>query len=537
MTNGALAVKSLAFWLARLLLCGCVALTAQPSHDASTRGHWGDQGDNTFVNPVLPGDFSDLDAIRVGKDFFAISSTMQYSPGMGVLQSSDLVNWRIVGHVVDDLGAMDSEFGWRKMNGAGRGIWAGSIRFHAGLFRVYFGTPDGGIYVSTAREGKGPWSSPKLVIAERGWDDPCPFWDDDGTGYLVATRFAPDRDGQKYRIHLFAMDGDGSGVRPGSDRVLYQSKGSEANKMYKVAGMYLHYFSEVRPEGRVAMMERSRSLAGPWEVRQLNHVHPAIDKEPNQGGLIQLEDGRWWFLTHQGTGDWEGRAGVLLPVTWLDGWPIPGKPGADGMGEMVWGETKPIRSSSLNGIFASDDFGGSSLQPVWEWRYQPRADYWLLTGHALRLNAFGALPGRGFDGVRNVLTQRSARAVRAQVTVKVDLNGFRDGQEAGLAHFAKTDARIAVVQKEGLRSLVRFDGEGRLLGANVSGKTVWLRSAWDVAGLAKFSYSLDGERYVELGSPYQLTWGSYRGDRVGLYTVGEAGGYADFSEFRYEVQR
>src|ERR1035438_1349820 len=63
-----------------------------------------------------------------------------------------------------------------------------------------------------------------------------------------------------------------------SDRILHQSRGSEANKLYKVGGVYLHYFSEVRPEGRVAMMERSRSLSGPWEIRQLNHVHGEVDR-------------------------------------------------------------------------------------------------------------------------------------------------------------------------------------------------------------------------------------------------------------------
>jgi beta-xylosidase len=89
------------------------------------------------------------------------------------------------------------------------------------------------------------------------------------------------------------------------------------------------------------MMERSTSLQGPWEVQQLNHVHGAVDKEPNQGGLIQLKDGHWWFLSHQGRGDWEGRAGVLLPVTWRDGSPLLGRSGQDGIGEMVWGGDKP----------------------------------------------------------------------------------------------------------------------------------------------------------------------------------------------------
>ena len=505
----------------------------------SSTGKWGDQGNATFVNPILPGDFSDLDAIRVGDDFYAISSTMQYSPGMAVLHSSDLVNWQIVGHVVNDLNALDPELGWSRMNRDGRGIWAGSIRYHDGCFWVYFGTPDGGIYVSRASHPEGPWSSPQIVIAARGWDDPCPFWDDDGKGYLVTTRTDADEDGQKYRIHLFSMKAGNDGIVEGTDRVIHQSRGSEANKLYKIGGVYFHYFSEVKPEGRVAMAERSNDLRGPWEVRQLNHVHGLVDKEPNQGGLIQLKDGSWWFLTHQGRGDWEGRAGALLPITWLDGWPIIGRPGPDGIGEMVWGSSKPIRKKSTSGLFASDSLRERSLPPEWEWRYQPKPDAWSLTGRGLRLQALIPISSKpGFAGVRDVVTQRAARSSKAEVTVKVNLSGLTDGQEAGLAHFAKTSCRLAIVQNEGVRTLKRIDQPGSPVVPVLTAKSLWLRSAWGVEGVARFSYSFDGLVFTEIGDSCQLTWGSYRGDRIGLYTLNSNSerGYADFSDFRYVIE-
>ena len=99
-----------AYWgIVSLVLVACAhgqdnsSLVSTPEQMDSALGRWGDQGNGSFVNPVLPGDFSDLDAIRVGEGFYAISSTMQYSPGMLVLHSRDLVNWQIVGHVVPDL--------------------------------------------------------------------------------------------------------------------------------------------------------------------------------------------------------------------------------------------------------------------------------------------------------------------------------------------------------------------------------------------------------------------------------------------------
>ena len=267
--------------------------------------------DGTYLNPVMPGDFSDLDAIRVDSDYYAITSTMQFSPGMAVLHSKDLVNWRIVGHAVADLTKISPELNWDRMNRPGRGIWAGSIRFHAGKFWICFGTPDEGLFMTTATNPAGPWASLTVVKAARGWDDPCPFWDDDGQGYIVASNFA-----DSYKIHLFKID-DLSW-----DRVIHQSRGSEANKLYKFNGLYYHLFSHVTPEGRVVMMERAGRLEGPWELKQIGHVNAAVDREPNQGGLIQIPSGEWWFVTHQGRGEWEGRPGNLLPVTWTDGWPL-----------------------------------------------------------------------------------------------------------------------------------------------------------------------------------------------------------------------
>jgi len=106
------------------------------------------------------------------------------------------------------------------------------------------------------------------VLREAGWDDCCPFWDNDGQGYLVGSNF---RDG--YKIHLWKLTPDGRELIKESDRVIHQSKGSEANKLYQFNGIYYHLFSEVKGEGRVVMMERSTNIYGPYtEIRQLNHA-------------------------------------------------------------------------------------------------------------------------------------------------------------------------------------------------------------------------------------------------------------------------
>ena len=509
----------------------------QPAH-----GQWGDQGDGTYANPVMPGDFSDLDAIRAGAGYYAISSTFQYSPGVAVLYSTDLVNWRIVGHVVDDLTRIGPELNWDKMSRPGRGIWAGSIRYHAGRFWLYFGTPDEGFFMSSAAEPAGPWKPVTALGPGPGWDDPCPFWDDDGQGYLIATHFATEpSNGRNYNIHLFKLSAAGDRILPDSDRIVHQSRGSEANKLYKIGGTYYHFFSEVKPEGRVAMMGRARSLDGPWETRQLNHVDRKVDKEPNQGGLVQLPSGEWYFVTHQGTGDWEGRAGVLLPVTWVDGWPVIGAPGPDGIGGMVWSGRKPIQGGAVTSLAASDDFNSPRLKPEWEWRYQPRAGKWSLAERPgfLRLHAFRPLAAGGFPAAGNVLTQRSMRTRRSQVTAKLDLSGMADGQQAGIAHFAKTYCWFGVAQSGGVRTLTLNRDGAVAAGPRVARTALWLRTTWDFEGRSQFFYSLDGVGFEPFGEAYQLTWGSYRGDRIGIFTFNELGesGHLDVDDFQYTLER
>ena len=245
---------------------------------------WGDNGNGTYGNPVLPGDYSDLDCIRVGDDYYAISSTFQYSPGMIILHSKDLVNWKVLSHVVTDLNQISPEMNWNKMNRYGRGIWAGAIRYHNKKFWVYFGTPDEGYFMSTASKAEGPWEALHTLLPEKGWDDCCPFWDDDGQGYFVGTNFS---DG--YKIHLWKMTADGKELIKESDKIIYQSKGSEANKLYKINGIYYHFFSEVKKDGRAVMMERAKNIWGPYEgPKQLSYSQKRFN-EPNQGAACSNE--------------------------------------------------------------------------------------------------------------------------------------------------------------------------------------------------------------------------------------------------------
>jgi beta-xylosidase len=494
---------------------------------------WGDQKDGTYRNPVLPGDYSDLDCIRVGSDYYAISSTFQYSPGVVILRSKDLVNWTIIGHAIDDVTQIGPDLNWDRMNRYGRGVWAGAIRYHAGKFWVYFGTPEEGYFMTTAKNPAGPWEPLHRMTKEGGWDDCCPFWDDDGQGYFVATHFK-----DNYKTWLYKLTPDGRDIVPDSGVVLNEGAGREANKLYKFGDTYYHLFSEVGPGGRRVMMQRAKSITGPYtEKRQLNQPESEFH-EPNQGGIVQAENGKWYFFTHHGHGDWEGRPASLLPVTWVDGWPILGKVGSDGVGTMVWGGEKPVKNTAPMVPQSSDAFNGPKLGLQWEWNYQPRKDKWSLTERPgfLRLHAWRPLRPDQLKTAGNTLTQRSMRAANSVATLALDASGIADGQVAGICHYAGGTSTFGI-RREGNVVTLESSRDGQFTtGPRIMSPRIWLRSSWGLDGLSHYSYSTDGKKFTTFGEPYQLSWGDYRGDRIGIFTFNNKSdtGYVDVDSFIYD---
>ncbi|HEX8234826.1 MAG TPA: glycoside hydrolase 43 family protein [Abditibacteriaceae bacterium] len=493
---------------------------------------WGDQGDGTYHNPVLPGDYSDLDCIRIGSDYYVISSTMQFSPGMVILHSKDLVNWSILGHVVSDLTQIGPELNWDRMNRSGKGVWAGAMRYHDNKFRVYFGTADEGYFMTSAANPAGPWAPLTSFMKESGWDDCCPFWDDDGQGYFIGTRFK-----DNYKTYIFKMTPDGRAPIKESAVLVNEGAHREANKLFKKDGLYYHFFSEVKG-ARVVMMQRSSKVLGPYtEKKQLTDQNREA-KEPNQGGIVDTENGDWYFFTHHGTGDWEGRAASLLPVTWVDGWPLIGETGPHGLGRMAWSGKKPVQNMPIVTPQTSDEFNTSTLPVQWEWNYQPRPDKWSLAQRPgwLRLHAFKPLQADHLLKAGNTLTQRSMRTNSNEVVIKLDLSGMAHGQKAGLCHFAAMHHSVLGVAQEGTTRTLEYKKDGEITRGDVlSGNSLWLRSIWGLDGKSQYSYSLDGTTFTDFGEPYQLMWGAYRGDRIGIYTYNNKSesGYVDVDFFHY----
>lgn len=516
-----------------LLICLSVA---SANVSAQQPRKWGDQHNGTYNNPILPGDFQNTDVIRVGDTYYYIGATKELSPGMMIMSSKDLVNWQYVAHAVADITQLNSNYNYDKMQGTSRGIWAGAIRYHNKKLFVYFTDPDNGLFMTTAKKAEGPWEPLTTVLKAPGWDDPCPLWDDDGHAYLVMTHFA-----DNYKIHLFKMSEDGKTLNMKADSVIHQTRGSEANKLYKINNWYYHFYSEVTSTGRMPFMTRSKNIYGPYETRR-QLINPA-EAEPNQGGMLQTKKGDWYFVTHHGKAYWTGREVSLLPITWIDGWPVWGTPDKNGIGTVLWSATKPIAVTKMQSFQTSDEFNSTTLSPQWEWYFQPRNDKWSLKERKgfLRLYACKPLQQGAINKTANVLTQRPLRVTENIATVEIDISYMADGQVAGLALFGKTSGIAGVKQVETTRFFY-FSENGKMISKDelpIEGKVIWLRATWNVAGLAHFFYSINGKDFSPIGTPYQITnFGNFLGAKLGIFTANDKqeNGFVDVNWFHYDAK-
>jgi beta-xylosidase len=227
-----------------------------------------DQGNGTYKNPVINADYSDPDAVRVGDDFYLVSSSFEAIPGLPVLHSKDLVNWSILGHAL----LKQPPFDHFETPRHGDGVWAPAIRYYYNEFYIYYPDPDFGIYLVTAKNPAGPWSKPVMVMEGKGIIDPCPLLDSDGSMYLVHG-FAGSRAGIKSVIAVNRLNKEGTRVID-DGMIVYDGHETdptiEGPKFYKRNGYYYIF----APAGGVPtgwqLALRSKNIYGPYERRGSN---------------------------------------------------------------------------------------------------------------------------------------------------------------------------------------------------------------------------------------------------------------------------
>jgi beta-xylosidase len=420
-------------------------------------------------------------------------------------------------------------------NRYGRGVWAPAIRKHGGLFYVYYPTPDEGIFVSTAKSVAGPWSKPVAVIAQAGLEDPCPFWDDDGTAYLVHSK----KGAGPLILHRMAADGlsvldDGKEIV----RDAQELPTLEGPKLYKRGGYYYIFapFGGVSTGAQVVL--RSRSIYGPYEHRVVLHQGSTQVNGPHQGGYIESQDGEGWFVHFQSRGA-HGRIVHLEPVRWEDDWPVMGDAAASAtVGQPVseWAVPAHPGKDSTQTPQTSDEFSGAKLGPQWEWNHNPVDAGWSLTERRGFLRLKPEVAADIFSA-RNTLTEMMQDEA-FEFTTRVDVVGMKDGDHAGLAMFEQAASGVEVVQVGGERSIEFFHAAEKVDGAaRLAGGVLLLRVHVD-GDRANYSYSLDeGKSFQQAGPVVGLKFSWWKGSRPALFAYAteqqDEAGHVDFDWAHY----
>jgi beta-xylosidase/polygalacturonase len=473
---------------------------------------WGDQGDGTYHNPVLNADFSDPDVIRVGRKFYMVASDFHFI-GMQVLESDDMVNWRYISQIYSRF----DEPGWDENRHYAGGSWAPAIRYHDGLYYVYFCTPEEGLYMATAKDPHGPWSPLHIVKRVEKWEDPCPFWDDDGQAYLGRSRHGAGP------IIVHKMSADGKQLLDDGVTV-YTGPVAEGTKFLKRNG----YYYLIIPEGGVGQgwqtVLRSRSIYGPYERRVVLEQGSTNINGPHQGALVDTPDGEWWFYHFQET-PVLGRVVHLQPARWQDDWPLMGVDyDGNGIGEPVDAWRTPLPSQPAE-LPTDDDFSDKVLGLQWQWNHNPQDSHWSLSERKGWLTLH-ALPADSLKACRNMLTQKVV-GYMSESTTQLTV----DGQcYAGLFCIGKQFRAIGLCP-QGIYT--EFGGQKQIV---KSGKFIklYLRVTNDcVQNRHQFWYSTDDIEFAPVGESFPMRAGYWKGIRIGLFCYG-ADGKAQFDFFRSE---
>jgi beta-xylosidase len=497
-----------------------------------------DLGDGTFRNPILFADYSDPDVVRVGDDFWLTASSFNCTPGLPILHSKDLVNWKIVNYALKHVSGEQYD---KPLHGCG--VWAPAIRYHDSKFWIFFPTPDEGIYVITARDPAGQWSQPHLLIPGKGFIDPCPLWDDDGKAYIVYAFAGSRTGGYKDRLHVREMSPDGMKVLSEGKVVFHKPdphRTLEGPKFLKKDGWY--YI--LAPAGGVAqgwqVVLRSRDIYGPYEDKIVLAQGSTPINGPHQGALLDLQGGEWWFIHFQERQPY-GRITHLQPVTWKDGWPLMGiNQNDEGVGEPVLTFRKPNVGAVYKSEIpqTSDDFDHPKLGLQWQWHANYRDHWSSLTARPgwMRLNT-QFVEGGDFSKAPSLLMQKPpAPSFTINTLMEASL---KDGEEAGLIVMGKEHAALLLRQTKDSRHIVyRVNNKDVFIGAWPGG-TVHLQMSMQSGGICTFSYSDDGKTLRKVGPSFQAVEGRWIGAKVGVFsmssTQSNSPGYADFDYFRFSA--
>lgn len=485
---------------------------------------WGDQGNGTYVNPILNADYSDPDVIRVGDKYYMVASDFHFL-GMQVLESDDMVNWRLLSQVYSRFDYP----GWDSNQRYAGGSWAPSIRFHDGKFWIFFCTPHEGLFMTNATDPAGPWIPLVNVCNVPKWEDPCPFWDEDGQAYLGRSIHGAGP------IIIHKMSADGTKLLD-EGRTVYTGPVAEGTKIHKWNGYYYLSIPEGGVQGGWQTILRSKNIYGPYEKKVVLEQGSTSINGPHQGAIVDTPQGEWFFYHFQQY-DPLGRVVHLQPMHWKDGWPVIGVDmDMNGIGEPVRVWTKPNTGKVQPPSVPQTDDGFSSpeLSLQWQFNHNPVDEAWSLTEKKGTLTLH-ALQADNFLSARNTLTQKTMGYL-GEATVKMLAGGLAEGQRCGLACIGKRNVLVGLMKRQG-KVFLYLEKNGEVVQTlPFGGRTVYFRMTADAAANRyALAYSADGKSFRQMGDSFTMQFGNWKGVRVGLYCYNteKSEGTVGFDDFVY----
>jgi alpha-N-arabinofuranosidase len=457
----------LAAAIAVAALCGGWGFVADPGRPATPATF----AQRTFANPILPGMNPDPSICRVCADFYLVTSSFEYFPGVPIYHSRDLVNWTQIGHVLTRA----SQLNLAGVYSSG-GIYAPTLRHHAGRFYMIttlVGSPARGgnfNFFVTADDPRGPWSDPIALGGDgdgkAGFDPSLLFAD--GEAFYLRDGKGPTTD----HPHVYQARIDpATGALREPMRLIWEGTGGiwpEGAHVYKMRGQYFLFAAEGGTEyGHAEMVGRGASPFGPFAASPRNPALSHRDRREHpiqatgHADLVELDDGTTWavFLgtrPQNGRFNHLGRETFLAPVHFLsdgDGWPTIGD-GGHVEPNMPAPALPPGPAASEPAATPAglDDFDGGALAPSWNFVRNPdsgdvslsaRPGFLRIIGSAVTLN----------DVASPAAVVRRQQHLRVHCSTALEFAPRADSEEAGLTVRANEISRYDLT--------VRRAGAGR----------------------------------------------------------------------------
>jgi len=500
----------------------------------------------TINNPIIWADFPDSDVIRVGNAFYMVTTSMHSMPGCPIMKSYNLRDWNIVSYVYDKFEDNDAHNLLNGKNIYGKGSWATSLRKIGEYFYCFFNCNDSGhAYIYKTKDiEKSNWERHDLDVYMH---DASLLADDDGVYILYGNG----------DIYIAKMNSDLTGIdKNGINRLLFSTPTEnimlrcEGCHAYKINGKYYAIFIEWPYDGnnrRRQVCYRFDSFDGPFERKIiLDDDMGFFNRGVAQGAIFTLPDEKNWaavlFQDHGAV----GRIPYVLPVEWVDGWPMPGVKGKVPESFELEFDHEETLSTGIAAITDCDfDFvtaaADGNWPNKWQWNHNPDNSAWSVTEREGWLRLTNKSLADRVVQARNILTQRTF-GPSCSAEVRLDFSGLKPGDSAGMVALQGNFGLIGVRKDEtgSCCLVVAFKGEGYreevIAQKEIPASTICLKIAYDFTNLkdtACFYYSYDGVNWEQLGPELkmQYTLDHFMGYRTGYYSYStkETGGYADFT--------